>query len=60
LKQAETKKALEILSRNFVDRDNIGPSSVAQFQYNEVNSDLQADVAGYIRELLDNCSKAES
>jgi len=38
----------------------LGPSRVAQFQYNEPNPDLQADVAGYIRELLDKCPKAGS
>ena len=56
LKEAETRSALEILSRDFVDPDSVGPSRVAQFQYNEPNPDLQADVAGYIRELLDKCS----
>jgi hypothetical protein len=60
LKEAETKKALEILSRDFVDPDSLGPSRVAQFQYNDPNPDLQADVAGYTRELLDKCSKAGS
>ncbi len=60
LKEAETKKALEILSRDFVDPDSLGPSRVAQFQYYEPNPDLQADVAGYIRELLDRCSKVGS
>ncbi len=60
LKEAETKSALEILSRDFVDPDSIGPSRVAQFQYNEPNPDLQADVAGYIRELLDKCTKVGS
>jgi predicted nucleotidyltransferase len=56
LKEAETKSALEILSCDFVDPDSVGPSRVAQFQYNEPNPDLQADVAGYIRELLEKCS----
>ena len=60
LKKAETKKAVEILTRDFVYPDSLGPSRVAQFQYNEPNPDLQADVAGYIRELLDKCSKARS
>jgi hypothetical protein len=60
LKEAETKSALEILSRDFVDPDSIGPSRVAQFQYNEPNPNLQADVAGYIRELLDKCTKVGS
>jgi len=60
LKETETKKALEILTRDFVDPDSLGPSRVAQFQYNEPNPDLQADVAGYARELLAKCSKAGS
>ena len=60
LKEAETKKALEILSRDFFDPDNLGPSRVAQFQFNEPNPDLQADVAGYIRELLGKCSEVGS
>jgi hypothetical protein len=51
------KKALEILSRDFVDPDSLGPTRVAQVQYNEPNPDLQADVAGYIRELLGNPNK---
>ncbi len=59
LKEAETKKALEILTRDFVDSDSLGPSRVAQFQYIEPNPDLQADVAGYIRELLEKCSHVE-
>lgn len=31
LKEAETKKAIEILTRDFVDPDSLGPSRVAQF-----------------------------
>jgi hypothetical protein len=58
LKEAETKKAIEIMTRDFVDPESLGPSRVTQFQYNEPNPDLQADVAGYTRELLDKCSKA--
>lgn len=57
LQETEAKKAIEILTRDFIDPDSLGPSRVAQFQYNEPNPDLQADVAGYARELLDRCSK---
>ena len=60
LKEIATEKALEILTRDFVDPDSLGPRRVAQFQYNEPNPELQADVAGYTRELLDKCSKAGS
>jgi hypothetical protein len=57
MKAAETKKALEILTHDFLDPDGIGPSRVAQFQYNASNPDLQADVAGYTRELLNRCGR---
>ena len=53
-----TKKAIEILARDFVDPDSLGPIRVARFQFNEPNPDLQSDVAGYTRELLKKCSKA--
>ncbi|RLC03936.1 MAG: hypothetical protein DRH90_10005 [Deltaproteobacteria bacterium] len=34
------------LHRSGFEPDSLGPSRVAQFQYNEPNPDLQADVAG--------------
>jgi hypothetical protein len=55
LKELETKKALEILNRDFSGPDNIGPSRVALFQYGGPNADLQADVAGFTKELLAKC-----
>lgn len=58
LKEAETKKALEILNRDFSQPDGIGPSRVAQFQYRGLNADLQADVAGFAKELLTRCGHA--
>ena len=60
LKETVTKKAFEILTRDFVDPDSLGPSHFVLFQYNEPNPDLQADVAGYTMELLDKCSKVGS
>jgi hypothetical protein len=55
LEEVETKKALAILNRDFLEPDGIGPSRVAQFQYRGPNADLQADVAGYVKELLNKC-----
>lgn len=52
LKEVETKKALEILNRDFSQPDGVGPSRVAQFQNRGLNADLQADVAGFAKELL--------
>jgi hypothetical protein len=55
LEEVETKKALAILNRDFLEPDGIGPSRVAQFQYRGPNADLQADVASYVKELLSKC-----
>jgi len=58
LKEVETKKALEILNRDFSEPDGVGPSRVAQFQYAGLDADLQTDVAGFIKELLTKCDRA--
>jgi hypothetical protein len=55
LEEVETKKALAILNRDFLEPDGIGPSRVVQFLYRGPNADLQADVAGYVKELLSKC-----
>ena len=55
LKEEETQKALEILNRNFSEPDGVGPSRVAQFLYGGPDADLQADVVGFVRELLTKC-----
>jgi len=55
LKEEETQKALEILNRNFSEPDGVGPSRVARFLYEGPDPDLQADVAGFVRELLSSC-----
>jgi hypothetical protein len=58
LKEVQTKKALEILNRDFSEPDGVGPSRVAQFQYAGPDADLQTDVAGFIKELLTKCDRA--
>jgi len=55
LKEEETQKALEILNRNFSEPDGVGPSRVARFLYGGPDADLQADVVGFVRELLTKC-----
>ncbi|SHL39869.1 hypothetical protein SAMN02745216_05130 [Desulfatibacillum alkenivorans DSM 16219] len=57
LKEAEAKKAIEILIRDFSDMDSVGPSRVAQFLYGGTNENLQADVVGFVRELLSKCDQ---
>jgi len=58
LKEVETKKALEILHRDFSEPDGVGPSRIARFQYKGPDADLQADVAGFTKELLTKCGCA--
>lgn len=55
LKEAETQKVLEILNRDFSEPDGVGPSRVARFLYDRPDADLQADVVGFVRELLSKC-----
>ena len=55
LKEAETLKVLEILNRDFSEPDGVGPSRVARFLYDRPDADLQADVVGFVQELLSKC-----
>jgi hypothetical protein len=58
LHEQETQEALQILSRDFYEPDRIGPRRVAEFMYRSPNDELQADVAGFVRELLRKCNIA--
>lgn len=55
LDNPETKRALEILQSDFSDPDKIGPRRVAEFLHRGPNEDLQADVVGFVRDLLSRC-----
>jgi len=58
LQEHETRKALQILHRDFSEPNAVGPRRVAAFLYRTPNDDLQADVAGFVRELLRRCDIA--
>jgi hypothetical protein len=58
LDEQETQEALQILRRDFFDPDGVGPRRVAEFMYRAPNDELQADVAGFMRELLRKCNIA--
>jgi len=60
LHNRDAQKALEILKRDFSDLDNIGPLAVAEFLYRGRNDDLQAEVVGFIGELLRKCQIGQS
>ena len=55
LHEHETQKAHQILHRDFSEPDGVGPRRVAEFLYRTPNDELQADVAGFVRELLRKC-----
>lgn len=58
LHEHETQEALQILRRDFFDPYGVGPLRVAEFMYRAPNDELQADVAGFMRELLRKCNIA--
>lgn len=49
------KEALAILKRDFTDADAPGPSRVARFLFGSSDEETQADVAGFVRQLLAHC-----
>jgi hypothetical protein len=55
LHEHETQEALQILRRDFSDPDGVGPRRVAEFLYRSPNDEVQADVAGFVRELFRKC-----
>lgn len=58
LHEQDTRKALQILRRDFAEPNGVGPRRVALFMYGTPNEALQADVAGLVRELLRKCESA--
>jgi predicted nucleotidyltransferase len=55
LDEPESRRALELLKRDFHGLDLVGPRRVSQFLYGGFNEELQADVAGFFLELLSRC-----
>jgi len=48
----ETQKAVEVLLRDFADPESVGPRRVAEFIGGGPNDEVQADVVGFVAELL--------
>ncbi len=53
--EPEATEALEILRRDFVEHDAVGPRRVALFLEGAPDDVIQADVVGHIRRLLQLC-----
>jgi len=54
LKDTEAQRAMGVLKRDFLDHDALGPRRVAEFIHGGPDAGTQADVAGFIRRLLDH------
>jgi hypothetical protein len=57
LADAEAQKALGILRRDFLDPESVGPRRTAEFVTGGSDDVIQADVAGFVKQLLDKCAK---
>jgi hypothetical protein len=52
LGDASASKAVEILEQDFLDHDAVGPRRVAEFLTGGPDDAVQADVVGFVGELL--------
>ncbi len=59
LHEKETKKAIKILREDFIDSDSVGAVRVARFITGGIDEVIQAEVAGFVRNLLDLCKLDE-
>jgi hypothetical protein len=57
LDDVDTKRALEVLRNDFTDPKSIGPRAVADFVSGGVDEPLQADVVGFVTQLLAKCRR---
>jgi hypothetical protein len=55
----EAKRALQILRDDFLDHEGVGPRRVAEFLQGGPDADIQADVVGFVKALLDRCRLLE-
>jgi len=54
LNEKETKEAIKILKEDFTGNDSVGAVRVARFITGSTDETIQADVAGFVRSLLDS------
>jgi len=51
----DARQALQILRDDFLDHEGVGPRRVAEFLQGGPDADIQADVVGFVKALLDRC-----
>ena len=55
LHDPSAEEALSILEQDFGEHDRIGPRRTAEFLTNGPDAEIQADVVGFVRQLLERC-----
>jgi len=55
LHEKEAKAAIKILNEDFTNNDSVGTLRVARFIMGGIDEAIQAEVAGFVRNLLDLC-----
>ena len=55
LKDGSAVTAVEFLRRDFQSSGSVGPRRVAEFLFDREDAEVQADVAGFVRALLQHC-----
>ena len=55
LKHETARTAIRHLRSDFLDPDALGPRRVAEFLHGRQDANTQADVVGFVRELLEEC-----
>lgn len=58
LGDSSAQEALQVLRRDFLDNEGVGPLRVAEFFKGGHDEDIQADVVGYVRSLLELCGSS--
>jgi hypothetical protein len=51
----EAQRALQVLRDDFLDHESVGPRRVAEFLQGGPDGEIQADVVGFVRALLEAC-----
>ena len=57
LGELEVQQALKILREDFIEHDALGPIRVADFITGGKNEEIQADVVGFVLDLLGRCNE---
>ena len=55
LEDEEAQHALQVLREDFLEHDGLGPRRVAEFLQGGPDNEIQADVFGFVKALLDQC-----